>query len=292
MCASTEHKGIPRVPGQNVLWFWYEDQTRRAMHGTVADAARKLFCFQENNFALDGLEIFLTPACLEAPSCWDKNFSRAFSALQYRTVHIGDTDENFLLGPSAAQDLFRLRHFLEKHAVERIILHANHLLKEQDTVSRLLNDTLPETEICVENTGFSQDHAASAQCMENILQSMPRCTMCLDIAHVQDFSHLALTDFIDNPVLRPRIAEVHFSLSTQQFRQAGRNLYAERGYPGEAPFHALYTIAQQIPDEETRSFIRNIPVVVEGIVPPEDSHLQFLRAELELIDADPSLSAC
>jgi len=273
----------PCFPAQNVLWFWFDPATARQMHGTVHDAARKLRTLQDRDMLPDGLEIFLMPSRVGVQADWPEAFSQEFAALTYRTVHIGETEHDFLLRPDAPHHLCQLSAFLQQHDVQRIILHAHHLEHRQEECWKLLEHALPGTEICIENTGFNNSTGHEPEFLTKLCEKFPSCTLCLDIAHVQDFSNYTLSDFTENPIIRERIREIHASFSTYLLREEGRDIYGEKGFPGYDPYHALYSVAGIHPSKDILDLLGNFPVVLEGVVPREDDTLQYLQEEMKIV---------
>lgn len=279
----------PCVPAQNVLWFWFDPATARKLHGTVNDAARKLQNLTERGMLLEGLEIFLMPSRVGNSHDWPKDFCRAFADLSYRTVHIGETENNFLLQAESPRHLRQLHAFLDAHGVKRIILHSHHLENSRQQCRENLLTCLPGIEICVENTGFNNITGHEPEFMIQLCKDFPECTICLDIAHVQDFPHYKLSDFTENPIIRQRIREIHASFSTYNFRSRGIDLYEEKGFPGYDPYHALYSVLNIMPDDETSNLMKQHPVVLEGVLPREDASLEYLFEEQRIISNHPHL---
>ena len=54
------------VPAENTIGFWFDESTREALHGTPADAVRKVRVFELLNMLDQGIEIFLMPGKLES----------------------------------------------------------------------------------------------------------------------------------------------------------------------------------------------------------------------------------
>lgn len=267
-------------PAQNVLWFWFDQTTRRALHGTLADAARKLATLEAREFPLDGLEIFLTPSRLKLPLSPDEtNFVSRYRDMPGRCVHIGEACPDFLLAPQAAQDLRNLAHVLDILETESIVIHAHHLRTNPDKAATMLLSTLPGIEIRIENNGFDAPWGSNPANVAGLLRSFPEFRFCLDIAHVEDFNAPGLSEFMSDPIFEERLSEIHFSYSTHRHE---RDPYEERGYAGYGPFHALYSVMGLRPDDALASYARNVPVVLEGIVPREDDHLSFLIEEMLL----------
>lgn len=265
-------------PAQNTLWFWFDQATRRALHGTLEDAARKLEVFAVRQFPLQGFEIFLMPSRLSDEPV-DAPFLARYLALPHRSVHIGETEARFLLHPDAPVRLRRLATILETLHCNAVIIHAHHFMEGGDRAADTLLESLPGIEVRIENNGFDNPWGARPETLSALFEAHPEFGLCLDIAHVDDFDDLGLKDFTSDDLLMNRLREVHFSYST---RKHALDPYIERGYPGYGPFHALFAVLDQTPDEAVAPLLGRVPVVVEGIVPREDAALTFLARELSL----------
>ncbi len=268
-------------PAQNTLWFWYEQATRRALHGTTADAARKLDAFVRRDFPLEGFEIFIMPERLPAdPTAEaDPEFVRRFRNLPLRSVHIGDSRAEFLATPEAGQQVQRLRQLLEHLHGDTIIVHAHHFREFREQSAETLLRGLPGVRVLVENNGFDAPWGAQPENLCALLTAYPELGLCLDIAHVKDFPAPSLAAFANEPLLMARLAEVHFSYSTLQL---GHDPYEALGYHGYGPFHAMFSVLGLAPSRSTVELIGRVPVVVEGIVPREDPELACVHREIAL----------
>jgi hypothetical protein len=102
----------------------------------------------------------------------------------------------------------------------------------------------------------------------------------LDIAHVKDFPKLSLNDFISEPDLLSRLRQIHFSYSAVL---CDTDPYADAGYPGYGPYHALFSVLRQAPSSQTKEFVMQYPVILEGIIPKEDKNFDFLKQEVNLL---------
>lgn len=266
-------------PAMNTLWFWFDKATRRALHGTPADCERKFEILVAKG-GWQGLEIFLTPARLHPHQGFSRNFVRAFRELDYRSVHIGDADPDFLDGRQAARDLQRLHAVLQELETPRIILHAHHLEKNRAQRVAILRDCLPGTTILIENNGFDAGWGYRPEDLLELFRSCPEFGLCLDITHVADFQELCLATFLAHPSLAGRIQELHVSYSTHLLEQ---DPYAARGYMGYSPFHALFSVIDEEPPREAVELAQRVPVILEGIVPKEDTDCIFLTREKALL---------
>ncbi|MEW5772129.1 MAG: hypothetical protein AB1916_01275 [Thermodesulfobacteriota bacterium] len=268
-------------PAQNTLWFWYEQATRRALHGVLQDAARKLDAFVRRDFPLDGFEIFIMPKRLpEAPeTAADPLFLARYTGLAHRTVHIGDSRPDFLATPEAPAQVARLARLLDLLGSATLIVHAHHFQKHRAQTAQTLLKGLPGVRILVENNGFDSPWGSEPETLRELLAEYGELGFCLDIAHVKDFAHLSLAAFLDDPLLMARLGEVHFSYSTKLLDS---DPYVARGYPGYGPFHAMFSVLDLAPNPRTVQAIGRVPIVVEGIVPREDQNLDFVRQEITL----------
>jgi hypothetical protein len=272
----------PVLPAMNTIWFWFRPEAdRRRFHGTPEDVMRKFQAFHACGHLEQGLEIFIIPSRLKASTGFCSWFYKGFSQLPYRTVHIAEGEEDFLVeSETAFDDLQRLARELKRLEVDTIILHAHHLRKERHKSGKLLQEVLSGITICVENNGFDNPWGACPESLLEIFHDLPEFKLCLDICHVKDYPERSLSDFTDNEELASRLTEIHFSYST---RQIGYDPYVPRGYSGYGPYHALFSVLGKCPSKKTKEFISNYPVVLEGIVPREDKEMEFLRLETECI---------
>ena len=118
--------------------------------------------------------------------------------------------------------------------------------------------------------------------MIRIFNVCPEFKLCLDICHIKDHEGFILDDFLLVDTLRDRIKQIHFSYSSRLDKE---NLYAKKGYVNYDPHHALWSIAGRSPSRKTKEFIRQYPVILEGVIPREDSNLTYLKKEVELLDS-------
>lgn len=279
MSPAAEHSP-PVVPAQNTLWFWYRGEAeRRRLHGAPADAMRKAAELEARGLAGGGVEIFLMPSRLEQGPGLDRGFCRRFRAAPLRSVHIAETEADFLHAPGAEEGLRRLAGVLRRLDARQVILHAHHLQHRRRRAAGLLARALPGVRVLVENNGFDQDWGSRPESLAAIFADCPEMGLCLDICHVADIPGLELEHFMALPEVGGRLAELHFSLST---RLLPADPYHERGYPGYGPFHALFAAAGREPGPEVRRLLGRCPVVAEGIQPREDQKMRLLRRELEL----------
>lgn len=268
-------------PAQNTLWFWFDQATRRALHGVVEDALRKLDVFCAKGFPLEGFEIFVVPQRLpEGPGhAAEGLLARRLRQLPRVSAHIGDSDHEFLARPQSAGHLARLRRLLDSLETDAVVVHAHHFRAAPEQSAETLLAALPGADIRIENNGFDSPWGSRPENLEALLERHPEFGFCLDIAHVKDFADLSLDQFIASPTLMSRMREVHLSYSTLQLPE---DPYPARGFPGYGPYHALFAALGEEPSERTVRLIAGTPVVVEGIVPREDRNLDLLRREVGL----------
>lgn len=270
------------LPAMNTLWFCFPDEkNRRLLHGTPEDCMRK-FKVLENMGVLDqGLEIFLSPTKLQRVNEFDSWFYEKFSKLKYKTVHIGDGQHDFLLNFHGIYDKLKLlSKMLERLEVTAIIIHAHHLRYYRSQIKDLFSSAMHKTEIYVENNSFENEWGHSIEGLLEIFKDCPEYWLCLDIAHIKDLKKFTLKEFLSHDDLRDRIRQIHFSYST---RYDNENLYAKLGYPGYEPLHALWSVIGASPSTETIEFVCQYPVVLEGVVPPEEMHSDLLMRELRIL---------
>jgi hypothetical protein len=271
----------PVIPGMNTLWFWFKPESeRRRLHGTPADVMRKFDVLRKLECCSNGLEIFLTPSKLSSTTAFTSDFYKDFLKLQHRSIHIGESDHDFLDKDSTYGNLIELKTIMKRLESNTIILHAHHLKKDRKTRNDMLKTALGSVDILVENNGFDDPWGASINALEKIFADCPEFGFCLDIAHVKDFSNSSLDDYIGNDQLVRRIREIHFSYSTLRLKN---DPYEEKGYIGYSPYHALFTVVDIKPSKRTVEFITKYPVVIEGIVPIEDRERRYLDREVSLL---------
>lgn len=171
-----------------------------------------------------------------------------------------------------------LRCELQRLNVHQIVVHANHFKNNRKQISELFKTALFDIDILVENNGFDDLWGYSQEGLTQIFKDCPEVKLCLDIAHVKDLTTLKLNELLKNEIFSTRIGQIHYSYAT---RQLGYDPYDVKGYPGYGPHHALLSLIDQTPSPETKDFVRKYPVVIEGLVPSEDSELEFLSKEIE-----------
>jgi hypothetical protein len=265
----------------NTLWFWFDKQTRRALHGTPEDCFRKFRMLDSMGMCSNGLEIFLAPSKLGQARGFDPEFIRKFSKLTYRSVHIGEGDDDYLDSRQAFDDLVRLGRTLEALETDNLVIHAHHLEKNRKPRVALMRAALGNTRILVENNGHDHPWGGSIQGLSAILNDCEDLFLCLDIAHIRDFPEVAINDYISNPLIVSRIQAIHYSYSTYPFE---RDAYEDKGFGGYRPLHALFSVMQAAPSRRTKAFVRRYPVVMEGILPPEDRQMRFLKEEAAILE--------
>jgi len=270
------------IPG-NVLSYFFRGVEQRKIFGTPLDCMEKFRILEKTNLLSQGLEIFLIPNKLRSFDEFEPWFCSKYSRLKYKTVHIGDQNEGFLIdSDKISNKLEILSKMLERLEVDTIILHANHLLHEQKTTKGLLDSVLPRTSICVENTGFESERGSGIEDLIQIFKKYPEYKLCLDVCHINDYVNYSLEEFISVEMLRSRIVQIHFSYSTRLDKE---NLYAKMGFGGHEPYHALWSVIGKFPSRKSMEFFRKYPIVIEGVVPMQDKSLQYLRREVELINS-------
>ncbi len=272
------------LPAMNTLWFWFDKKTRRALHGTPRDVMRKFEVFKAKKIPLRGFEMFLMPSRLRSVDEFSPAFYDSFSSLEHGAVHVGETEADFLIAnPAAPEQLSLLFEIMTRLGSQTLIIHAHHLRQQRPYIARLLAETLPGIEICVENNGFDDQWGGSLAGLRDIFADCPEFKFCLDIAHVKDFANnCSLGDVLAEEILLSRLREVHFSYSTILLKS---DPYVPRGYLGYGPYHALFSVLGFQPSARTKEAVRSFPVVLEGIVPKEDAQLNYIVQEMALLDS-------
>lgn len=273
--------GQPVIPAMNTLWFHFPQATRRALHGTPPDVERKFKVLDHFGFVEQGMEMFLMPSRL-MDHAFSSDFAATYARLPFRCVHIGETDHDFLDRSGVNDDLGELAAVLEQLNCTQIVLHAHHLKENRRQRADSLRCALSGVDILIENNGFDNPWGADWRSVEAIFKDCPDFFFCLDVAHVKDMENGRLEDFL-SPILRKRLREIHWSCST---RGMNEDPYIAKGYPGYGPYHALFPLTDVRPSEGTLAIVRDYPVVMEGVVPPEDTGLRFLFEERALLGSD------
>ena len=262
----------------NTLWFWFDKKTRRHLHGTPEDVVRKCEILNFASHGFDGIEIFIIPSKLKDSTSFNGSFFKKFSKLKYTSVHIGDTDADFLDSKSALDDLERLARLMDRLESTNIVLHAHHLQRNRLNRKQKLLSALGQYSIMIENNGFDNPWGGSLHGLKSILRDCPEFTFCIDIAHIKDFSATSVHNFITDPQIYPKIREIHYSYSTHKLLS---DPYEAEGFKGYGPFHALFSVLNIKPSDRTKQLIETFPVVMEGILPLDSSHLRYLFEEAD-----------
>lgn len=270
------------IPAMNTTWFWFDKKNRRALHGTPLDVMRKFELLSSLCHEMNGIEIFLFPKNIESPVPFTNSFYRKFSKLNYKSVHIGDPNSGFLYNtPAIAEKLRILATILDRLETEILVLHAHHFAIQRSRIRDLLSTVLPNVTVCIENNGFDNEWGGSIEGLTEILLDCPNFKFCLDVAHVKDFADkYRMREFCSNELLFSRIHEIHYSYSTYHCQT---DPYTSRGFPGYGPYHALFSVLGKSPSAETKDFIKKYPVIIEGILPKEDTSFNFLKQEAEIL---------
>jgi len=263
----------------NTVWFWFDKQNRRLLHGTAQDVMRKFDLISSKYTTLSGLEIFLDPSTISFEKQFSNSFYKKYSKLNYKSVHIGNSNEHFLDDSDIETKLVILSNIMDELQSDILILHAHHLRNNRKNRKDKLLSAFQNKKICIENNGFDNLWGGSINGLLEIFADCPEFMFCLDIAHVKDFNY-NLDDFINESLLASKLIEVHYSYSTFYCK---KDPYIERGFEGYNPYHALFSVLGLSPSKRTRKFISDYPVIIEGIVPKEDINLDFLKAEEKLL---------
>lgn len=268
------------VPSSGVLWFFFNKGKDISNIGTPFDLMRKFQLLEEKKALNNGFEMFLIPSKLKGIDDFDSLFYSKISKLKYKTVHIADSDNEFLLNPDKfVEKIGILLAMLENFETDTIVLHAHHLLNELIKKRDLIKSLMPRVVIYVENNGADGIKGSSPEALVQIFKDNPEFKFCLDLCHIKDLNY-SLNDFIGNDALNERVRQIHFSYSVKLHDE---NIYAEKGYNCN-PHHALWSVAKKLPSSDTINFLKKYPVIIEGVVPYEDSNMDLLKKEYELFD--------
>ncbi|WP_319577729.1 hypothetical protein [uncultured Desulfobacter sp.] len=276
---------MPIVPAMNTLWFWFDKSTRRKLHGTPTDVMRKFNLLDQNGLLTDGIEIYLDPSQFNDFAPFDTDFYKRFARLPFRSVHIGNSDIDFLDQETILDSLAALSKITQRLEAEKIIIHAHHLKDNRTVRYKTLTNFLSDHEITIENNGFDNKWGASPEAVAQILNECPNFKFCMDIAHINDFQHIKLSAFTKIPIIMERLSEIHFSYST---RLLPKDPYIAKGYSGYGPYHALFSVVEKNLSESTKTLIKQYPVVIEGILPKEDQAMDNLKKERQIITSEAS----
>jgi len=262
-------------PAMNTVWFWFDKKNRRKLHGKPQDVMRKYDLLISLQPDMSGLEIFIDPERLVHENEFTNSFYKKYSELRHKSVHIGNSNENFLDDFSIEKKLSILSKIMDSLQSDVIILHAHHLKKNRKKRKEKLLSVLPNKQICIENNGFDNLWGGSINGLVEIFTDCPEFMFCLDIAHVKDFNY-QLKDFYSNSLLSEKIKEIHYSYSTYYCE---KDPYEDQGYKNYNPFHALFSVLGLSPSKKTKEFILKYPIIIEGIIPKEDIDLEYLKKE-------------
>lgn len=271
------------VPASSVLWYFFSDKEYLKRYlGTPRDTMEKFSILNEKKAINDGLELFLLPEKIDNVDEFKPWFYRKFSKLKYKTVHIADSDDNFLHDiERASNKLLLLSKILQELEVDKIILHAHYLKSNQKQIAGFIGSVLPGVTIYVENNGAEGLYGSRIEDLTEIMDNCKEFNICLDICHLKDVKGCTLDDFVASELLKSRIAEIHFSYSTYI---DGQNSNVSKKSINYNPNHALWSVVGKIPSKKTMEFVRQFPVVLEGVIPVEDRELEFLNREQKIFE--------
>lgn len=266
--------------GMNDTWFWFEATTRGSMLGTAEDCMRKVELFADKGQIGDGIEIYLCPSKIRDSEEFSDDFIAAFRAMERRVVHIGDPDPDFLLRDGATELMARFRTILDELQAEAIVLHAHHFKHDLATATTVLRETMGPVDVLVENNGADDAWAYSVEGLKAIFRVGQEFGLCLDICHIKDLPDHRLRDYLEEPELESRIAQIHYSFSPAR---AEADPYETAGYHDYGALHELWALTGLRPSQDTLDFVRQYPVVMEGVIPTEDPEMAGLAREREIL---------
>ena len=270
------------LPAINCLWFCFDPATKRKLHGMPVDAERKFWALRSKDCLMDGLEIFLMPLRLLEAEPFTPDFCSEFLKLKYKSIHIGDDfDQDFLDQDKIQEAMLKLKHIIETLEANAIILHTHHLKNNRRQRHNLLRSHIEEhIDILIENTGNELIWGTDVQSLEEIFLDCSDFYFCLDLCHINDCKNVSLSGFLQSKILASRVREIHYSYST---KFCETDPYAAKGFPGYGPFHGLFSVVDFEVSDRTREFVAKYPIVLEGVVPPEDIDFDYLKKEQLLL---------
>ena len=272
------------VPSENVLSFWSRKDGEFNM-GSPIDVARNILVLEERNALSNGVEINLILSKLESAEQFPAWLYKKVSRLSYKSVHFGEYQQDFLVNTNNIEEKFGvLFQILENLEINVLIIHAQHFKKDRPSIRKLFSECLPNTTILVENDGLGEDWASSKEGLAEIFADCPEFGCCLDICHLKDVDKCSLEDFVAFGEIRNRVQQIHYSYSSNHLAY---DPYSKCGYPGYNPNHSLFSIVNRAVSQKTRNFILQYPTILEGVVPIEDSDLNFLREEISFLSDEP-----
>lgn len=266
------------IPSTSAVQFFFSEEERNKYLGTPVFAEKAFNLLNKNNCIEDGVEFYLRPSILSSNLDFSDVFYKKIIDFTYVTVHINEPISTW-----GTKDFFEglgiLRKILKKIRTNKIIVHANFFENSIMETSKMLCDFLPEATFIIENNGFDSKWGSSPGALNEIFSMREDFKFCLDIAHVKDFKDKKIKNFLEDPLLFSRLVQVHFSYSTLQL---GYDPYERKGIKGYGPFHALFSVIDELPSGETMEALKDYPKVIEGVVPKEDGDMIFLKKEIKI----------
>jgi len=270
------------VPSENQLHFWALDRNGRASLGTPADIERHLTILENTSASKMGLQLYLVIAKLECDNPFPSWVYSTVSSKAYKSMHLGGSGQDYLLSTTNIEEkLIYLGKILERLEIRNLIIHAQHFQYKKKYLAQMFSDCLPNAKILIENEGLGNNWGSRIDELLTIFQECPDFGLCLDICHVAETGIHGLNEFFEEKELCSRIEEVSASYCP---RPAGSELidpYEHAGFFGYRPNHALFTLSNKTLSEQEFNFIDQLPIVLEGVVPKEDTAHELLITELK-----------
>jgi len=263
------------VPAHNSVQFSVSRDSNAPAIGTPRDVERVYTTLKNSGLADSGMEILLQPSILANTPKFRPNFIAEFSNHPFKTVHILECDPQYLDAPKTGEQLERFSDTLSEINCSNLVIHADFFVKNIRKRYNLLRSCLPKVRVLVENTGFENHWGSRPENITTILNACPDFGLCLDIAHVHDYTDISFSQFKEG-VLGDRISEIHWSCSTHHMKT---DPYEDKGFQGYGPLHAFFSLSGIRPSASTIKFVTQFPIVLEGLHPKEDINFKFLQLE-------------
>lgn len=265
------------VPSVSCLFFW----TDVTYAGSLGDLEQKFRFMFNAGLTKNGFECYLDPLMLGNDDIPSELLVREFLATPAKTLHIGNPDHDFLVRAGVGEKLRNLKRIMDILDLDTIVVHVSSFRLERGRIRALLNETMPDVKLWLENDGFQDAWGYWPENCEAVLRDIPEARFVFDFAHVFEVEpRCAVDDFLKRDIFMERMEEVHCSWSNVT---SPVDRYEAAGYPGYKPYHALFSIVGLTPGDAMMETLRPCRKVVEGVVPREDAMMDCLRRELEML---------
>jgi len=249
--------------------------------GRPEDMLRNFKVFEKAGVLQNGIQFYFILDEITEIDPFPQLFYDKILKLTYKSIHLGGKGQDFLLHIENFKD--KLRYFkvlLDRLGIENIIVHAQHFKKKRIYLRDMFMKYLPNINILIENEGQTDKWASSIEGLTELFNDCPEFKCCLDICHVHEIEDYTLSDLIDVEVIKSRIKEISISYCSKKL---GYDPYAKAGYLGYGPNHALFSVINEKISKNTKEFISQYPVVMEGVILREDKELNYIKEEIKLL---------